>query len=130
VLGVFVGIPFPGEARRADAEGARAGTAAALQREALVLRRLEAQTASLHAIASRSYEAARRADSAAAGLQRNAELAGRAYALGEVNLADVIAARRIAVEARLAATLARLDAAEARYRLMLDAHELWPFDAD
>ena len=130
VLGVFVGIPFPGEARRADAEGARAGTAAALQREALVLRRLEAQTASLYAIASRSYEAAQRADSAAAGLRRNAELAGRAYALGEVNLADVIAARRIAVEARLAATLARLDAAEARYRLMLDAHELWPFDAD
>lgn len=130
VLGVFVGIPFPGEARRANAEGARAETAGALQREAMVLRRLEAQSASLYALASRSYGAARRAQSAADGLQRNAELAGRAYALGEVNLADVIAARRIAVEARLAATLARLDAAEARYRLMLDAHELWPIDAD
>ena len=130
VLGLFVGIPFPGEARRANAEGARAETAAALQREALVLRRLEAQTAALYAVASRSYEAARRAANAADGLQRNAELAGRAYALGEVNLAEVIAARRIAVEARLAATLARLDAAEARYRLMLDAHELWPLDAD
>jgi outer membrane protein TolC len=130
VLGLFVGIPFPGEARRANAEGARAETAAALHREATVLRRLEAQTASLYTVASRSYEAAQRAESAAAGLQRNADLAGRAYALGEVNLADVIAARRIAVEARLAATLASLDAAEARYRLMLDAHELWPIDAD
>ena len=130
VLGFSVAIPFPGEARRANAEGARAETAAAVQREASVLRRLEAQTASLYTIASRSYEAARRAESAAAGLQRNAELAGRAYALGEASLADVIAARRIAVEARLAASLAALDAAEARYRLMLDAHELWPIDAD
>ncbi len=130
VLGFSVAIPFPGEARRANAEGARAETTVALQREATVLRRLEAQTAGLYAIASRSYEAARRAANAADGLQRNAELAGRAYALGEVNLADVIAARRIAVEAQLAATLAKLDAAEARYRLMLDAHELWPIDAD
>ena len=95
-----------------------------------MLRRLEAQTASLYTMTTRSDEAARRADRAAAGLQRNAELAERAYSLGEVNLADVIAARRIAVEARLAATLAKLDATEARYRLMLDAHELWPLDAD
>lgn len=130
VMGFSVAIPFPGEARAANAEGARAETAAAVQREATVLRRLEAQTASLHAVASRSYDAARRAESAAAGLQRNAELAERAYALGEVNLADVIAARRIAVEARLAATLSGLDAAEARYRLLLDAHELWPIDPD
>ena len=128
VMGFSLAIPLPGEARRAGAEGARAETAAALQREATVLRRLEAQTAALYAMASRSYEAARRAESAAAGLQRNAELAERAYALGEANLAEVIAARRIAVEARLAATLAGLDAAEARYRLMLDAHELWPLE--
>lgn len=130
VLGFSVAIPFPGEARRASAEGARADTAAAVQREASVLRRLEAQSASLYTIASRSYDAARRAESAAAGLLRNAELAERAYSLGEVSLADVIAARRIAVEARLAATLAKLDAAEARYRLMLDAHELWALDGD
>jgi outer membrane protein TolC len=56
-------------------------------------------------------------------------LSERAYALGAANLAEVIAARRMALEAELAATLARLDAAEARYRLMLDAHELWAFGA-
>ncbi|HEX4928322.1 MAG TPA: TolC family protein [Burkholderiales bacterium] len=127
-LGFSVGFPLPGEARGATAQAASAETRAALQREALVLRRLEAQTAALYQLASRSYEAAERAERADDGLQRNAELAGRAYALGELGLADVIAARRIAIEARLAASLAKLDAAEARYRLMLDAHELWAID--
>ncbi|HYX66005.1 MAG TPA: TolC family protein [Burkholderiales bacterium] len=129
-FGLSFAMPLPGEARAANAQGAGAESRAATQREAVVLRRLEAQTGALYTIASRSYEAARRAESAAAGLQRNAELTERAYALGEVSLADVIAARRIAVEARLAATLASLDAAEARYRLMLDAHELWAIDSD
>ena len=39
-------------------------------------------------------------------------------------------ARRQALEGNLAAALARLDAAETRYRLMLDAHQLWPLDED
>jgi outer membrane protein TolC len=130
VFGLSFAFPLPGAARTANAQSASAESRAATQREAAVLRRLEAQTGALYTIASRSYEAARRAESAAAGLQRNAELTERAYSLGEVNLADAITARRLAVEARLAATLASLDAAEARYRLLLDAHELWPIDPD
>lgn len=129
-FGLSFAFPLPGAARTANAQSASAESRAATQREAAVLRRLEAQTGALYTIASRSYEAARRAESAAAGLQRNAELTERAYSLGEVNLADAITARRLAVEARLAATLASLDAAEARYRLLLDAHELWPIDPD
>ena len=129
-VGVSVAVPLPGEARTANAQSASAEGEAALQREAAVLRRLEAQAGALFTLASRSYDAAQRAESAAAGLRRNAELAERAYALGEVNLADALTARRFAVEARLAASLAALDAAEARYRLMLDAHRLWPIDAD
>ncbi len=50
----------------------------------------------------------------------------RAYALGEIGLADVLTARRLAIEARLAAITAQLEAAQARYRLLLDAHQLWP----
>jgi outer membrane protein TolC len=129
VVGFSLALPLPGEARAAAAEGAVAESAAASQREASVLRRLEGQTAALYAFASRSYEAARRADNAALGLRRNAELSSRAYALRAINLAEAVAAGRLAIEARLAATLAKLDAAEARYRLMLDAHELWPVDA-
>ncbi|MGA8052152.1 MAG: TolC family protein, partial [Burkholderiales bacterium] len=93
-----------------------------------VLRRLEAEVAALFANASAAREAAERASRAADGLQQNSELAARAYALGESNLVDVLTAERYATEARLTATQARLDAAETRYRLMLDAHELWPID--
>ena len=32
--------------------------------------------------------------------------------------------------AGLLARLARLDASESRYRLLLDAHQLWPLDMD
>ena len=38
--------------------------------------------------------------------------------------------QRQAIEARLAATQAQLGANEARYRLLLDAHQLWPLDDD
>jgi Cu/Ag efflux pump CusA len=59
-----------------------------------------------------------------------ADLAARAYALGEGSAADVLTARRLALEARITATVATIDAREARYRLLLDAHALWPIDPD
>ncbi|MGE5130912.1 MAG: TolC family protein, partial [Sphingomonadaceae bacterium] len=129
VLGVVVTVPFSGAARRAAADSALAEGDVAAQREAAVLRRLDAEVAALYANASHAVTAAERAESAADGLRRNSELAARAYALGESSLADVLVAQRFAIEARLTATLARLDAAESRYRLMLDAHELWPLEA-
>lgn len=128
ILGLTFAIPLPGQARAAAVDRSAAELDAALQREALVLRRREGEIAALFSRASRSFEAARRAQEAAQGLQRNAELSQRAYALGEVALADVLVARRLAIESRLVAALARLDAAESRYRLMLDAHELWAID--
>lgn len=128
VIGVVVTVPFSGEARRAAADRALAQSDVAAQREAAVLRRLEAEVAALFANASAAREAAERASRAADGLKQNSELAARAYALGESNLVDVLTAERYAIEARLTATQARLDAAESRYRLMLDAHELWPID--
>jgi outer membrane protein TolC len=128
VLGVVVTVPFSGAARRAAADSALAEGDVAAQREAAVLRRLDAEVAALYANASHAATAAERAESAADGLGRNSELAERAYALGESSLADVLVAQRFAIEARLTATLARLDAAESRYRLMLDAHELWPLE--
>ncbi|NOT99296.1 MAG: transporter, partial [Sideroxydans sp.] len=49
----------------------------------------------------------------------------RAYRLGESSLGDTLVARRQALEASLAEILAQLDANESRYRLLLDAHQLW-----
>ena len=42
--------------------------------------------------------------------------------------AALLAARRLANEAQLSARLMQLDALELRYRLLLDAHQLWAMD--
>lgn len=128
VTGVYVSIPLPGRARAASTEGARAQMDMAVQKEAALLRKLNAEVAAAHAGATAAYEGWRKAQFAAQAMERNAELIARAYALGEAGLSDTLNARRLAVEGRLAAAMAQLDAAEARYRLMLDAHLLWVQD--
>ena len=55
-------------------------------------------------------------------------MTARAYQLGEGSLNDLLAARRLANEAQLSARLMQLDALELRYRLLLDAHQLWAMD--
>jgi outer membrane protein TolC len=77
-----------------------------------------------------AYDASRKAKAAAEAMTRNAELTARAYQLGESSLNDVLVARRLALEAGLALRNAQLQAQEARYRLLLDAHLLWPIDLD
>ena len=57
---------------------------------------------------------------------RNEMKMARAYELGEMGLNDALLARRQGMEARLSATLARFEAAETYYRLLLDTHQLWP----
>ncbi len=52
----------------------------------------------------------------------------RAYQLGEGSLNDLLAARRLANEAQLAAHQQQLDALYLRYRLLLDTHRLWDLD--
>jgi outer membrane protein TolC len=63
-------------------------------------------------------------------MRRHADLMTRAYQLGESGLTDVLNARRLAQEADLNAINTRLAASQARYRLLLDTHALWPIDAD
>ncbi len=128
VTGVYLSIPLPGRARSAATDGARAQFDMAVQKEAALLRKLNAEISAAHAGATAAYEGWRKAREAAQAMERNAELIARAYALGEAGLNDTLNARRLAVEGRLAAATAQLDAAEARYRLMLDAHQLWPLD--
>lgn len=70
----------------------------------------------------------KQAHDAAQAMRSNAELVAKAYSLGESSLSDSLSARRFALESSLAENLAQLDANEARYRLLLDAHQLWPLD--
>jgi outer membrane protein TolC len=128
IFGLFVSVPLPGEARSARAAESAAQIEVAASREAALVRRLSAEASTLYVTARSAFESAERAVEAANGMRRNAELTSRAYSLGEASLADVLLARRLAIETELSAALARLEAAESRYRLLLDAHELWPLD--
>lgn len=130
VVGLSLSIPLSGAGRRADADAAAAHAEAAAWREAGVLRRVEAEAAARHRRARAAWAGWQRQQAAADALGKSADLTERAWQLGEGSLTDTLNARRLAHEARLAARLAGLDAGEARYRLLLDAHRLWPLDMD
>lgn len=126
VTGLSVSIPLPGGARRAASAESFARAEMAAQQEALVLRRLEAEISAGYNSAIAAYASWQSAKVASELMGRNEEKIARAYALGEMNLNDLLLARRQGMEARLAASLARLEAAETHYRLLLDTHQLWP----
>ena len=130
LLGVTLAIPLSGAGRRADADAAVASAEATSWREAAVLRKVEAEAAALHRRARAALAGWQGQQAAADALGKSADLTERAWQLGEGSLTDTLNARRLAHEARLAARLASLDAREARYRLLLDAHKLWPLDMD
>jgi len=128
VTGVYLTVPFSFGVRGAIAEGAAQQAEISAEKEAAVQRRLERDIASTYFLATGSYETWQQAHEAAASVRQNAELVSRAYSLGESSLSDVLSARRLALESSLAETMAQLDANEARYRLLLDAHQLWPLE--
>jgi outer membrane protein TolC len=130
VTGVYVIVPIPGGARTALAQAADSQIEAARQHEADVLRRVETELRSSYTSATGTFDAWGRLRDAAEGMRRHVELTSRSYRLGEAGLADVIAARRLAVDTELSAIQAQIEASHARYRLLLDAHMLWPLDPD
>lgn len=129
VAGVYVSVPLSFGQRSATAEGIEQQAAIAADQAAFVQRRLEGDVQATYARAVSGYRTWQQAQQAAQAIRNNAELVGKAYALGESSLSDSLTARRIAQEASLSETLAQLEANEARYRLMLDAHQLWSADS-
>ncbi len=125
IVGISLSIPFSGAGRSADARQAQARAEAAADREAAVLRKIESEAAVAYSLSRSAYDNWLNLQAAAEQFERGAAMTARAYSLGEGGLTEVLTARRQAIEARLAATVARVDSAEARYRLMLDAHQLW-----
>lgn len=126
VTGIYVTLPLPGGARRAASAESQARAEMAAQREALVRRRIEAEISAAYNSAKAAHASWQSASAASELMQRNEAKVARAYELGEMGLNDVLLARRQGMEARLAATLARFEAAETHYRLLLDTHQLWP----
>jgi outer membrane protein TolC len=90
---------------------------------------LQAEAANTYEAAAGAFASWQASRAAEDNLTRSAELIARAYQLGEGSLSEVLAARRLAQEARLAARQTQADAQEARYRLLLDSHQLWPLEA-
>lgn len=130
VTGVYVSFPLSGGARRASSVESQARAEMTAQREALVQRRLEAEISAAYNSAKAAHANWQSASAASKLMQRNEAKMARAYELGEMGLNDVLLARRQGMEARLAATLARFEAAETHYRLLLDTHQLWPLGSD
>lgn len=127
IVGLQLVIPLPGAARAASARAGGAEADAAAAREALALARAEAEARRTINAALSSHVQWQRLADVAQRMEENARLLEKAWRLGEGQFTELQTARRQAIEARLAATQAQLDASEARYRLLLDAHELWDF---
>lgn len=130
VLGLMVGLTLPGGARHTDQQAVeQLGLAAQLAATKLEQRlRLEAQADYEMAVAASAGW--QQAEAAAQALEEAARLAARAYSLGEGSLDQVLLTRRQAMEGRMQARQAQVAALAADARLKLDAHQLWPLDAD
>lgn len=130
VTGVYMIVPFSFGVRDAVAQSSGYQAEIAAEREAGVRRRLESDVLNAYNQSVGNFNTWQQAHDAATSMRENAELMARAYGLGESSLSDVLSARRLALESSLAETVAQMDANEARYRLLLDAHMLWPLDHD
>lgn len=128
VSGLYLTMPIPNGHRSAAADSAEQKAAIAADQENFVKRRLEGDIFAAHLTAVKNFETWQQAHEAATSIRNNAELAGKAYALGEFSLSDSLTARRFALESSIAEQIAQLDSNEARYRLLLDAHLLWAMD--
>lgn len=125
VVGVVLSIPFGGEYRAAAVRAAasRAATAA-LQRDD-AQRRVETEARLRLREAQLAQGGWQRARVAQDKLEQAAQGLARGYQLGEGSLADLLAARRLANEQRLAASTSAVDAWVARWQLLLEAGRLW-----
>ena len=128
ILRLGISVPLPGEARQADTRLARAKAESANAREATESLRTQAEAAGTYQAAVNAYEVWRQAQAAAESMGRNTAMVSKAHAVGEAGLNEVLMARRQAVEATLAARLAKAGARESHLRLLLDAHQLWAFE--
>lgn len=125
VAGLYISVPLSFGLRGANAQHAAYQAEISSNREAMIRKRLEGDINAVYTQAVSSYAAWQQAQETADSQRKNAELVGRAYTLGESNLSETLIARRLALEATLAENISQLDANEARYRLLLDAHQLW-----
>jgi outer membrane protein TolC len=133
-LGVTMTIPFGVAYRGAAAAAAGADAMAAAADLSMTRRDIEEGARQVVTAARAAFVIWQRQREARDIAETSATKTERAYALGELGLVDVLAARRLAEDSALAEQRALLNAIEAITRVQVDAHELWhshdPGDAD
>lgn len=128
VMGVSVSFPIGGGLRAATAEQTRAKAGEVAQRQREVELKVETSARTVAMDAKSRFDLWQRYEQVSSTADRSAESIGRGYQLGEATLADVLLARRQALEAALGSAQARADAWQASSRLQLDAHEIWAYE--
>jgi len=130
LLGVSLTLPLPGEGRRARVDVANEQARALAQQEAAAKARIEGEISTTHARLQGTLSRLEAQEEMARQLDRYADLAWRAYQLGETPLWEALNARKSVRDARREAMLSRIDVHEAAARLLLDSHKLWPMQED
>jgi len=128
VMGVYVTIPLSGPYREADHRAALAQIAAAEQRLEQTRQRVGAAAARVVLQAGQNKAVWARLNAVQKSMAEVSQMAVKAYGLGEMSLTEALQARRISLEAALAADTARWDALESVSRVLVDAHRLWAAD--
>lgn len=128
LLGLQLIIPLPGAGRAAASRVELAGVDVAAAHEAQMKIKVDTEIRRTLIEAQAAYAQWERLTAVAARMTENTQLLDKAWRLGEGQFAELQFARRQAGEAQLAAVRAQLDANETRYKVLLDAHELWAQD--
>lgn len=124
LLGLTLTMPLPGQARRAQASAVAAQAAVAQEQADVVRNRVRRAAVAVVMTAQSAYENWVRVASVAKRSRENADLAWKAYALGESRIADALLARRQALEAENDAQSAQVDALQSQASLLLDSHAI------
>ncbi|WP_051378969.1 TolC family protein [Derxia gummosa] len=132
IVGVSVSMPIGGPARTARVSAALAEADMADERLRATRVRVVQSAYELATLANAARDSWDSLQAAAALAERNADLAERGYALGELGIGELLLARRQAIEARTAEETARVGLLETHARLLVDRHALWapPEDED
>lgn len=125
IWGAYLSIPLGSAGRRADAEAAAAQAEMAQQEYERTRQRVSTDAWRAASEAQQTRTTWQQLRHAWQQIAQSAQLQARAYELGESPLADLLLARRNALEAQLAADAAALDAMQAQARLLLDTHHIW-----
>ncbi len=124
-VGVTVSIPLGWEHRRASAERASAEASAAGFDTAEVRRQVRAIADSDAAEVETRLSAWHSMSASAASAGEAEARARRGHQLGGIDLADLLFTQRQATDARRAEISAKVDAARAVAKLLIDSHTIW-----